>query len=123
MGGQEKNFEKLSVTENFTHFVTFYDEDGILGRQKAELSKQFNKRLHKMKEETDILVQPLVTLEECNMLKFPNAGIYLKLKLCCSTWYCKNSLSSSCKYIRLALAAGFEIWSRNSLLNQRHGED
>ncbi|RCH96380.1 hypothetical protein CU097_010382 [Rhizopus azygosporus] len=38
-----------------------------------------------MKEETGALVQPLVTLEECNMLKFPNAEINLKLELCCST--------------------------------------
>lgn len=120
----EKNFEKLSATEKFTHLATFYGEDGVLDLQKAELPRRFSKHLHEMKQEVGISIQPLVTLEERDMIiEISKSKSQSEVKTLLSTWYSKKGLSSNCKYIRFALAASFEIWSTNSLLNKKHGED
>ncbi|KAG1080537.1 hypothetical protein G6F42_023312 [Rhizopus arrhizus] len=64
----EKKFNKLPTSEKFAHLAKYYGDDGVLDLQKANIPKRFYKHMRKMKEELDTLLQPLVTLEEREML-------------------------------------------------------
>ncbi|CEP08740.1 hypothetical protein [Parasitella parasitica] len=108
----EKKFGKLPTSEKFAHLAKYYGDDGVLDLQKANIPKRFYKHMRKMKEELGTLLQPLVTLEEREMLveisKCRNTSEIQKLL---TTWYNKDDLTSNCRFIRFALAAGLEIWN------------
>ncbi|KAI7896141.1 uncharacterized protein EV154DRAFT_281485 [Mucor mucedo] len=120
----EKNFENLSVTGKFAHLARYYGEDGILDLDHLKLPRQFTKYLKTMKDEAGICLEPLVTLEERDMLvELSNCKKTVELENLLSAWYSRKELSSDCKYIRFALSASLELWSTKSLLNKTHGED
>lgn len=77
-----------------------------------------------MKEELGILLQPLVILEERDMLiEISNCRNTSDVQKLLTTWYNKDDLTSNCKCIRFALAAGLEIWDSKALTIKGHGED
>lgn len=120
----ENKFDKLPTSEKFAHLAKYYGDDGVLDLQKANIPKRFYKHMRKMKEELGTLLQPLVTLEEREMLveisKCRNTSEIQKLL---TTWYNKDNLTSNCRFIRFALAAGSEIWNSKALTKKGHGED
>ncbi|KAG1131531.1 hypothetical protein G6F37_013445 [Rhizopus arrhizus] len=80
--------------------------------------------MRKMKEELGTLLQPLVTLEEREMLvEISNCRNTSEIQKLLTTWYNKDDLTSNCRFIRFALAAGLEIWNSKALTKKGHGED
>lgn len=119
----EKNFPQLSPTAKFAHLVTYYGDDGVLGLQKVQIPKQFQKHLGKMKKELGVLLQPLVTLEEREMLvEISRCSNVAEVEAILPTWYTRKNMSANCRFIKFALTASLEIWSTKSLLNKGHGE-
>ena len=99
----EEKFNTVSASEKFAHLAKFYGDDGVLDLQKANLPKRFYKHLRKMKDESELLLQPIINLEEREMLvDISNCQNTSDIQKLLSTWYSK-SLSSNCKFIRFAL--------------------
>ncbi|ORE01592.1 hypothetical protein BCV72DRAFT_320912 [Rhizopus microsporus var. microsporus] len=121
---EEKKFDKLSPTKKFAHLAKYYGENGVLDLNTANIPKRFSKQLRNMKSECNIVLQPLVTLEEREMLidisRCQNTADVEKLL---TTWYSKYDFMSNCRFIRFALAAGLEIWNSKALTKKGHGED
>ncbi|KAG1584197.1 hypothetical protein G6F48_008045 [Rhizopus delemar] len=121
---EEKRFDKLSPTKKFAHLAKYYGEDGVLDLNTANIPRRFSKQLRSMKAKCNIVLQPLVTLEEREMLldisKCQNTAGVEKLL---TTWYSKYDFMPNCRFIRFALAAGLEIWNSKALTKKGHGED
>ncbi|KAG2199584.1 hypothetical protein INT47_012184 [Mucor saturninus] len=120
----ERNFSKLSVEAKFAHLATYYGDNGILDLQRLSLPKRFRNRIGKMKAEIGVLLQPIVTLEERDMLvKIASCKNFIELKAILPVWYAQCNMSANCRYIRFALATSLELWSSNAMLNKGHRED
>lgn len=120
----EKNFSKLSVTDQFAHLTEYYGDNGVFDVQQAKIPRRFTKYFSKMKKEAGLCVQPWVTLKEREMLiKISECKNKGQIDALLAAWYLETGLSCNCRYIRFALAACSELWSTNSLLKRDHGED
>ncbi|KAI7904274.1 uncharacterized protein BX663DRAFT_530378 [Cokeromyces recurvatus] len=118
-------FDKLHISEKFAHLAKYYGVVlQILDLQKNNIPRRFFKHMRKMKEELGLLLQPLVTLEEREMLvEISSCQNTTEIQELVTTWYSKFDLSSNCRFIRFALVAGLELWNSKALTKKGHGED
>ncbi|KAG2208956.1 hypothetical protein INT47_011096 [Mucor saturninus] len=91
--------DEVIVTGKFAHLARYYGEDGILDLDHLKLPRRFTKYLKTMTNEAGICVEPLVTLEERDMLfELSNCKKTAELENLLSTWYSRKELSFKLLY-------------------------